>query len=179
GVHFVLRRFDPFPDLVAILVACHGKERQQSSHRGISTTHLILLLTRVSGAPVSGAPVSGSTWSSNRGNETASPHLHYALAPRCAMSPQMTSTMTAPTTAPSRPAPSPALYHPIACPRKVARNAPTIPSMVVRIKPDGSLETPGWRNLASSPATNPMMIVQMIPIMPSSQFIRPTRLSVT
>src|SRR5262245_40573935 len=45
-----------------------------------------------------------------------------------------------------------------------------MPRSVVRTKPEGSLETPGWIHLAMSPAKKPMMIVQMIPIMLSSHF---------
>src|SRR5262249_2298154 len=47
---------------------------------------------------------------------------------RFAKIPQITSTITAPTMAPIKPAPSPARYQPIAWPRKVATNAPTIPN---------------------------------------------------
>jgi hypothetical protein len=43
----------------------------------------------------------------------------------------------------------------------VAKNAPTIPRIVVRIKPDGSF-FPGVMNFAITPAMNPMMIVQMM-----------------
>src|ERR671910_112081 len=75
----------------------------------------------------------------------------------------MASTITAPTTAPIRPAPSPTLYQPTACPRNVARKAPTIPKIVVRTNPDGSLG-PGMRNFAITPATKPMRMVQMMPM---------------
>src|SRR3954471_2542714 len=71
--------------------------------------------------------------------------------------------MMAPTTAPIRPAPSPGRYQPSACPRNVATKAPTIPRMVVRMNPVGSL-SPGMMNLAMTPATKPMMMVQRIPI---------------
>src|ERR1700712_3787008 len=71
--------------------------------------------------------------------------------------------MMAPTTAPTRPAPSPGRYQPSACPRNVATKAPTIPRMVVRMNPVGSL-SPGMMNLAMMPATKPMMMVQRIPI---------------
>lgn len=40
-----------------------------------------------------------------------------------------------------------------------------IPNMVVNMNPDGSLR-PGMMNFAITPAMNPMMIVQMIPMMP-------------
>src|SRR5262252_2355124 len=73
----------------------------------------------------------------------------------------------APTTAPIKPAPSPARYQPMACPRYVATREPTIPSAAVRIKPDGSFDDPGWRNLATMPATKPMIMVQMILILHS------------
>ena len=43
GLHFALGRFDPFRDLVAILIACHGEEPQQSCHRGKPAAHLIVL----------------------------------------------------------------------------------------------------------------------------------------
>ena len=49
--------------------------------------------------------------------------------------PQTRSTMIAPTVAPIRPAASPALYQPRACPRKVATKAPTMPRIVVMMKP--------------------------------------------
>jgi len=81
---------------------------------------------------------------------------------------QIASTMTAPTTAPINPAPSPGRYQPRAWPSHVAMKAPTIPRMVVRMKPDGSLG-PGWRNFAIKPATNPMIIVQMKPTLRSSR----------
>lgn len=45
-----------------------------------------------------------------------SPDCVYALRGRGAIKPQITRTMTAPTTAPISPAPSSALYHPIAWP---------------------------------------------------------------
>src|SRR4051812_39193005 len=69
----------------------------------------------------------------------------------------------APTTAPISPAPSSALYQPKAWPRYVARNAPTMPRIVVSTKPEGSL-FPGWMNFAITPATKPMMIVQIMPM---------------
>ena len=80
-----------------------------------------------------------------------------------ATKPYISSTMIAPTTAPMKPAPSPALYQPRACPRKEATNAPTMPRMVVMMNPDGSL-LPGMMNFATTPARNPMMMVQIIPI---------------
>src|SRR5262249_5891678 len=73
-------------------------------------------------------------------------------------------TTMAPTTAPMSPAPSPGAYHPRAWPRKLATNAPTMPRIVVNTKPLGSLVLPGMMNLAITPATNPMTIVQMIPM---------------
>src|SRR5947209_8779694 len=82
-------------------------------------------------------------FTSNRPGESLSTQFDYTFAVRPANIPQITSTMTAPTTAPISPAPSPAWYHPTACPRKVATNAPTIPNSVVSTKPDGSLEVPG------------------------------------
>ena len=69
----------------------------------------------------------------------------------------------APTTDPISPAPSPARYQPKACPTHVATKAPMMPSTVVRMKPDGSL-SPGMISYAITPATKPMMIVQMIPM---------------
>jgi hypothetical protein len=71
-----------------------------------------------------------------------------SVAGGLAIRPQITRTITAPTTAPIRPAPSSARYQPIACPRYVATKAPTIPRMVVRMKPDGSL-SPGVMNSRS------------------------------
>src|SRR3978361_736326 len=71
--------------------------------------------------------------------------------------------MIAPTTAPTRPAPSPGRYQPSACPRNGATKAPTIPRMVVRMNPVGSLFA-GMMNLAMMPATKPMMMVQRMPI---------------
>src|SRR4051794_11664780 len=91
--------------------------------------------------------------------------MHQTLwASRRANIPHTTRTMIAPTVAPISPAPSPAWYHPIACPRKVATKAPAIPSRVVRTKPEGSLG-PGCSSFAMTPATKPMMIVQSMPIM--------------
>src|SRR4029079_2702789 len=69
--------------------------------------------------------------------------------------------MIAPTTEPMKPAPSPALYQLSACPRKEATNAPTMPRMVVMMKPDSSLSH-GMMNFATTPARNPMMMVQMM-----------------
>src|SRR5258705_10389458 len=69
--------------------------------------------------------------------------------------------MIAPTTEPMKPALSPAFYQLSACPRKEATNAPTMPRMVVMMKPDGSL-FPGMMNFATTPARNPMMMVQMM-----------------
>ena len=82
---------------------------------------------------------------------------------RLARSPQTKRTTMAPTTAPMSPAPSPGEYHPSACPRKPATTAPTMPRIVVNTKPEGSF-LPGMMNLAITPATNPMMIVQMMPM---------------
>src|SRR5262245_53563400 len=42
-VDFTLRCFEPFRDLVAVLVASHGEERQQGCHRWIATTHNMVL----------------------------------------------------------------------------------------------------------------------------------------
>jgi hypothetical protein len=44
---------------------------------------------------------------------------------------------------------------------EAAKNAPTIPRIVVRVNPDGSF-LPGVTNFAITPAMNPMMIVQMM-----------------
>ena len=71
--------------------------------------------------------------------------------------------MIAPTVAPIRPAPSPALYQPRACPKKLATNAPTMPRIVVKMKPLGSL-SPGVMSFARMPATKPIRIVHRIPI---------------
>ena len=75
----------------------------------------------------------------------------------------MARTITAPTMAPMKPAPSSGPYQPSAWPSQVATKAPTMPRMVVRMKPEGSLR-PGIRNLAMMPATKPMMMVQRIDI---------------
>src|SRR5882672_4187992 len=75
----------------------------------------------------------------------------------------MSSTMIAPTTPPTNPALSPGRYHPRAWPKYVATNAPTIPKILVRMKPEGSL-SPGMRNLAITPTIKPMIIVHSIPI---------------
>jgi hypothetical protein len=58
-----------------------------------------------------------------------------------------------------KPAPWPAWYQPIAWPMNVAASAPPMPSAAVRKNPDGP--APGVSHLAISPATNPMMIVQI------------------
>src|SRR5262245_6150413 len=42
-VHFTLCCLEPFRDLVAVLVARHGEERQQGCHRWIATAHNIVL----------------------------------------------------------------------------------------------------------------------------------------
>src|SRR5258708_11246003 len=52
----------------------------------------------------------------------------------------------------------------MACPRKVARNAPAIPITVVRMKPVG-LFGPGESMRAMMPATKPTMMTQMMPLM--------------
>jgi len=62
-----------------------------------------------------------------------------------------------------KPAPWPGPYQPTAWPSQVATKAPTMPRMAVSTKPCGSFG-PGIRNLATTPATKPMMIVQMIDI---------------
>src|ERR1700710_750448 len=49
----------------------------------------------------------------------------------------------------------------MACPRKVATTAPTIPRIVVRMKPRG-LGPPGVTSLAMTPAKNPTMMAQTI-----------------
>src|ERR1700704_5103721 len=46
---------------------------------------------------------------------------------------------------------------------KVARNAPTMPRMVVRINPDG-LFGPGDSSRAIIPATKPTMMIQRMPL---------------
>ena len=81
------------------------------------------------------------------------------------MIPQINRTITAPTTAPIKPAPSPGRYQPKDCPRNVATKAPTMPRIVVRMNPLGSF-FPGVMNFAITPATKPMIIVQMIPMPP-------------
>ena len=86
---------------------------------------------------------------------------------RPAKYPYTKRTMIAPTTAPIKPAPCPGPYQPSICPRKLATKAPTMPRMAVRMNPCGSLG-PGMMNLAITPAINPMMIVQMMPISRSS-----------
>ena len=78
------------------------------------------------------------------------------------MNPQPISRIRAPKTAPTSPAPSPAVYQPILCPRKVKRQAPTIPRTAVSTKPEGSF-VPGIRNFAITPATKPMTIVKIKP----------------
>src|SRR5690242_19901827 len=47
-------------------------------------------------------------------------------------------------------------------------NAPAIPRRVVRMKPCGSWVSPGVINLAKTPATKPITIVQRIHIMSAS-----------
>src|SRR4051812_9091566 len=64
-----------------------------------------------------------------------------------------------------KPAPSPALYQPRASPRYEATIEPTMPRMVVRMNPDGSL-FPGIMNFATTPAKKPTMMVQIILILP-------------
>ena len=73
----------------------------------------------------------------------------------------MTRMIIAPTIAPMKPALSPGPYQPICWPSQVATNAPTMPRMVVRMKPRGSF-LPGVMSLAMTPATKPMMMVQMM-----------------
>jgi hypothetical protein len=78
------------------------------------------------------------------------------------MNPHTARMIIAPTIAPMNPAPSPALYHPIAWPRYVATKAPIIPSTVVKMNPVGSYLFPGYKNFAMTPATKPIMMVQII-----------------
>src|SRR5262249_46005615 len=42
-IHFTLRCLEPFRDLVPVLVARHGEERQQGCHRWIPTSHNTVL----------------------------------------------------------------------------------------------------------------------------------------
>src|SRR5436309_5581967 len=58
----------------------------------------------------------------------------------------------------------------MACPMKVAKNAPTMPSTVVKIKPLG-LFGPGDSNRASIPATKPTMMTQRMPLMVCRPFL--------
>ena len=75
----------------------------------------------------------------------------------------MNSTTTAPTVAAMKPAPWSARYQPTAWPMKVARNAPAMPSTMVRMKPAGLLG-PRDSSRARMPATNPTMMIQsMLP----------------
>jgi hypothetical protein len=62
----------------------------------------------------------------------------------------------APTMLARKPAFSFGPYHPKDRPRKVANNAPPMPSNVVIINPPGSF--PGIRSLAITPAKKPIMI---------------------
>ena len=55
---------------------------------------------------------------------------------------QMKRTTTAPTMAPMKPAPWSGRYQPINWPTQVARNAPTTPSTVVRMKPEWTVRAP-------------------------------------
>ena len=71
--------------------------------------------------------------------------------------------MTAPTTAPMKLVPSLGPYQPIAWPIHVASTEPIMPRTVVRMNPAGFL-SPGVIHLAISPARNPMMMAQIIPI---------------
>src|SRR3954471_14448438 len=88
--------------------------------------------------------------------------MGWSFLKRPAIAPQINSTITEPTIAPINPAPSPARYQPIACPRYVATRAPMTPRTAVMMKPLGSFREPGTRNLAIMPATRPMMMVQII-----------------
>src|SRR3954453_4925599 len=58
----------------------------------------------------------------------------------------------------------------MACPMNVAKNAPTIPSTVVKIKPLG-LFGPGDSSRASIPATKPTMMIQRMPLMVCRPFL--------
>ena len=76
----------------------------------------------------------------------------------------MNSTAKAPTVAAMKPAPWSARYQPIVWPMKVARKAPAMPSTVVRMKPVGVFG-PGDSQRAIRPATKPMTMIQMMPLM--------------
>jgi MFS family permease len=80
---------------------------------------------------------------------------------------QMNRMRMAPTVAPIRPAPWSARYQPMVWPRNVATKAPTMPRMVVRRKPVG-LFGPGDSRRATTPARNPMMMIQMMLKVPSA-----------
>ena len=54
--------------------------------------------------------------------------------------PQIARMITAPTIAPMKPAPSLGPYQPNACPRYVDTTAPTMPRIVVRMKPGDSVK---------------------------------------
>ena len=70
----------------------------------------------------------------------------------------------APTVAPMKSVPCPAWYQPMAWPTYVATKAPPIPSNVVITKP--MFSRPGWMSFATTPTTNPTMMVQMSPMQP-------------
>src|SRR5262249_52571833 len=121
-----LRSAQQIRQLVSVLIARESEKRQQRRERGISATHEILPSLFTRGGPVGQVPNQATT-------------IYRTQAVRRASIPHTTRTMIAPTVAPMKPAPSPTRYHPIAWPRKVATKAPTIPSSVVRINPEGSL----------------------------------------
>src|SRR4051812_16212775 len=73
----------------------------------------------------------------------------------------MNKTAKAPSVAAIKPAPWSGRYQPMACPTKVARNAPATPSATVRTKPDGLLG-PGENIRAIIPATKPTTTIQII-----------------
>src|SRR5262245_30306113 len=75
----------------------------------------------------------------------------------------------APSVDPMSPVELPAVYHPTACPRKVARNDPAIPSAIVMNIPPGSF--PGMIIFAKAPATSPTMRVQTSDMIPPQWLI--------
>src|SRR6266446_8541907 len=81
--------------------------------------------------------------------------------------------MIAPTSEPKKPAGSPALYKPSACPPYVASNEPAIPIATVMIKPLGS--RPGVSIFARSPTTKPTRMIQMMVIVSSMDYEFPAK----
>ena len=74
---------------------------------------------------------------------------------------QIASTITAPMIEAIHPGASLGPYQPIAWPKNLAANAPTMPRIAVRTNPEGSFG-PEWISLAMTPTMKPTIIVPIM-----------------